>query len=119
LLADGAVIVLGDNVRMRFRQPHPLSASARLEFLTRHRSHPYSDAVLLVAESCVLGPSQRNHVICRDWTNDLVLYRQGEELCCRTMQPVEIDGRLCDGRARLNWGSRIVGDNFSVTLEEV
>jgi tetratricopeptide (TPR) repeat protein len=119
LLSDGAVILLGDNVRMRFCQPHPLSATARLDFLSRRRSQPYSDAVLLMAESCVLGPSERNHVVCRDWSHDVVLYRQGNDLHCRTMQPVEIDGKLCDGRARLNWDSRIVGENFSVTLEEL
>jgi hypothetical protein len=119
LIADGAEIVLGDNVRLRFRQPHPLSASARLEFVSRHRSHPYSDAVLLMAESCVLGAGERNHAVCHDWKQDVVLYREGEELCCRTMQQIQIDGRLCDGRARLGWDSRIVGDHFSVTLEEV
>jgi pSer/pThr/pTyr-binding forkhead associated (FHA) protein len=86
LIADGAEIVLGDNVRLRFRQPHPLSASARLEFVSRHRSHPYSDAVLLMAESCVLGAGERNHAVCHDWKQDVVLYREGEELCCRTMQ---------------------------------
>jgi hypothetical protein len=118
LLTDGAQLALGESVRLRFRQPHPLSASARLEFNSRHRTHPYSDAILLMAESCVLGPAERNHVIARDWTQDLVLYRQGENLCCRTMQQVEIDGRLCDGRGRLEWNSRIAGDNFSVTLEE-
>ncbi|MBW3598567.1 MAG: hypothetical protein KY475_15010 [Planctomycetes bacterium] len=119
LLSDGAEVVLGDGVRLRFSQPHPLSATARLDFLSRHRSQPYSDAVLLMAESCVLGPHIRNHVVCRDWPNELVLFRQGDELWCRTMQQVEIDGRLCDGQSRLQSDSRIVGETFSVTLEEV
>jgi hypothetical protein len=119
LLSDGAEIMLGENVRLRFRQPHPLSATARLEFLSRHRTQPYSDAVLLMAESCVLGPEERNHVVCRDWRQDLVLYQQGEGLCCRTSQQVQIDGRLCDGQAPVEWNSQIVGDTFSVTMEEV
>jgi hypothetical protein len=119
LLSDGAEITLGENIRLRFRQPHPLSATARLEFLSRHRTQPFSDAVLLMAESCVLGPQERNHVVCRDWRHDLVLYEQGEGLYCRTGQQVQIDGRLCDGRAPVEWNSQIVGDNFSVTIEEV
>jgi hypothetical protein len=119
LLSDRAELVLGENVRLRFRQPHPLSATARLEFLSRHRTQPYSDAVLLMAESCVLGPAERNHVVCRDWRHDLVLYQQGDGLCCRTGQQVQIDGRLCDGRASVNWNSQIVGDNFAITMEEV
>jgi hypothetical protein len=118
-LSDGAELVLGENVRLRFRQPHPLSATSRLEFVSRHRTQPYSDAVLLMAESCVLGPAERNHVVCRDWRHDLVLYRQGDGLCCRAGGQIQIDGRLCDGRAPLNWNSQIVGDNFSVTMEEV
>lgn len=119
LLSHGDEIVLGGGVRLRFVQPHPLSASARLEFLSRHRSQPYSDAVLLMAESCVLGPNRRNHVVCRDWTHELILYRHGEELRCRVMEPVEIDGRLCDGQARLRFDSRIVGEDFAVTLEAI
>ncbi len=119
LLRDQMEIVLGEAVRLRFRQPHPLSATARLDFLGRQRSQPYSDAVLLMAESCVLGPSERNHVVCRDWRQDLVLYRQGDALFCRTLQPIEIDGRPCQGQSRLTHSSRIVGDNFSVTLEEI
>ncbi len=119
LLSDRAEIVLGESTRLRFRQPHPLSATARLEFLSRHRSQPYSDAVLLMGESCVLGPGERSHVVCRDWPQDLVLYREGHALGCRTGQPIEIDGRTCNGHGRVTRTSRIVGDNFSVTLEEV
>ncbi|WP_254511993.1 FHA domain-containing protein [Anatilimnocola floriformis] len=119
LLNDGDEFELGEGVRLRFRKPHALSASARLEILSSHRTHPFADAVLLMAESAVLGPKWQNHVICRDWATDVVLYRQEENLFCRAMESLEIDGRLQEGRGRLSVRSRIVGPDFSLSLEPV
>ncbi|MCO6459587.1 MAG: FHA domain-containing protein, partial [Pirellulaceae bacterium] len=119
LLGDGDELELGNSVRLRFRQPHPLSATARLEFLSRHRSQPSADGVLLMAESCVLGPGWRNHVVCREWQDDVVLYRQDGELYCRCMEPVEIDGQLCDGKGRVPRNARICGEKFAMSLEAV
>jgi hypothetical protein len=119
LLSDGDEIQLGDRVRLRFRRPHPLSASARLEFVSRHRCSAAPDGVLLMAESCVLGPREANHVVCRDWSDDVVLFRQGGELHCRAGGPFEVSGRWCDGRGVLRPGSHVAGEDFSLSLEEV
>jgi hypothetical protein len=108
---------LGRGLRMRFRQPHGLSASARLEILSRHRTQPGCDGILLMAESCVLGPKWQNHVVCREWPGDVVLYRQGDELFCRAMEPIKIDGVTLDGRGRLQPNSQVTGEEFSFTLE--
>lgn len=118
-LSDGDEIELGNGVRLRFRLPHALSGTARLEFVSRHRTQPYADAILLMAESCVLGPKWQNHVVCRDWTGDVVLYRQDDELYCRAAEAIEVDGNLCDGRGRLEANSRVVGADFSLSLEEL
>lgn len=117
LLTDGDELELGDGVRLRFRRPHVLSASARLEILSRHRTQPFVDGVILMAESCVLGPKWQNHVVCRDWKGDVVLYRQEEKLFCRAMESLEIDGQLHDGRGKLGPDSRVVGSDFSLSLE--
>ena len=101
LLSDGDEIEFGEGVRLRFRQPHALSATARLEFISRHRTQPSVDSILLMAESCVLGPKWQNHVVCREWANDVVLYRRDGELFCRAMEPIEVDGRYCEGQARI------------------
>ncbi|MDX1945397.1 MAG: FHA domain-containing protein [Pirellulaceae bacterium] len=119
LLSDGDEITLGDAVRLRFRKPHVLSASARLELLTPHRTQPFADAVLLMAESCVLGPKWQNHVVCRDWGGDVVLYRQDDKVFCRAMESIEIDGELCDGRGAVKPGSHVLGTDFSLSLEGV
>ncbi len=77
-LCDGSRIQLGASVRLLFRRPHALSGTARLDFASRHRTHPSADAVLLMADTCVLGPKRHCHVVCRDWKQEAVLYR------CRT-----------------------------------
>ncbi len=116
-LSDGARIELGDGVKLLFRRPHPLSATARLEFVSHHRTHPGADGVLLLADSCVLGPDARSHVVCRDWPGEVILYRAGDELFCRSQGRFEIDGRPCKDRGRLTWNSRIAGEGFSLNLE--
>jgi len=118
-LADGNVIELGDNVRLRFRRPHPLSRTARLEFVSHHRTHPSADAVLLVAESCVLGPGENCHVVCRDWTRDVVLYRQATDWHCRAAGEFEIDGVPATDRGPIGGRSRIAADDFSLSLEMI
>jgi tetratricopeptide (TPR) repeat protein len=119
ILTDGDEFELGAGVRIRFRRPHALSGTARLEILSRHRTHPYTDSILLMAESCVMGPNWQNHVVCRDWRDDVVIFRQDTGLCCRAMASVEIDGLHCDGRGRITYNSHIAGDDFSMTLEQI
>jgi len=117
MIKDGDEIQLGSVVRLRFRRPHALSATARLEPVSFHRPRPGVDAVLLMSESLVLGPGWQNHVVCREWESDLVLGRQSGELFCRAMRPIEIDGEECNGRGKLTFASRVSGEDFSICLE--
>jgi hypothetical protein len=119
LLADGQEIALGDAVKMVFRKPHVLSSSARLEIVSGHWTLPHADAVILMGESCVLGPKWQNHVFCREWAGDVVLYRSEERIMCRAMESVEIDGKLHAGRGPVRPGSHVVGGDFSFSLEAV
>jgi hypothetical protein len=116
-LGDGSLLELGEGVELRFRRPHPLSATARLEMVSRHRTEPAVDAIVLMAETCVLGPGWQSHVVCRPWSRELILYRRGTELCCRTEAPFTVGGRACQGHAPLGHGSRIEGDDFSLSIE--
>src|SRR5690606_23749283 len=102
-----------DSVRLKFHQPHALSATARLDLISRHRTQPSADAILLLAESCVLGPRKSNHVVCRDWNNDVILFRKDDKLYCRTMETLEVDGKVLDGRGELTLQSRVSGEEFS------
>lgn len=118
-LSDGAEIQLGASVKLRFCKAHALSGSARLEIVSGHRTAPHADAIVLMAESCVLGPKRNNHVVCHGWSSDVVLYRSDDRLMCRSLQPLEIDGRSYEGRASLQPGNRVAGSDFTFTVEAV
>ena len=110
-------------LKMLFRRPASAERHGRgWIFLSRHRTQPSTDGVLLMADSCVLGPNSASHVLCRDWPQEIVLFRQGEhgdELYCRSSRPFEIDGVRHKDRGRLGWNSRITGEGFSLNLEVI
>ncbi len=116
-LTDGSILQLGENVRLRFRRPHPLSGTARLEFASFHRSQPACDAVLLMAESCVLGPQRHSHVICRHWPHEVVLYRHRGQLYCRSTAALSIDGAQPSHRGPLSLNSHVQAEGLSFSLE--
>jgi hypothetical protein len=119
-LADGDEIQLGEAVRLRFRRPHALSASARLEPLSGHRTQPPADGILLMAHSCVLGPKLNSHVVCRDWRKEVVLFREDGKTHIRYGDEIEIDGQLhADGAGALAANSHVCGEDFSLSVEEV
>ncbi len=59
VLHDGDVIRLGSTVELEFRQPSPVSATARLAIVSRHRLPLAVDGVLLMAETCIVGEAPR------------------------------------------------------------
>ena len=119
VLSDNQLIQLGDNVRLRFTKPHALSATARLAIESHHKTQPSADAVLLMADSCVLGPNRHCHVRCREWQRDVVVYRQDDRLFCRASEPVSIDGVATSGESEIHSGVRVEGEEFSFTWETV
>jgi hypothetical protein len=102
---------------MRFTIPNPLSRTARLDFISRHRTAPTTDGVLLMAESCVLGNSRAAHVVCPTWTSEVVLFSHGEQLHCRAPEKTTVDGAPFAGRGAITSASQIVGEDFSLSLE--
>ena len=118
-LLEGSMIDLGSGVQLRFRQPHPLSATARLDFVSPHRTKPSTSAVLLMADACILGSAATSHVPTPNWKHEVVLFRQAEELGCRTSATVRIDGVTNQGRAKLRSRSRVEGTEFAFSLEPI
>ena len=117
-MSDGCLVEFG-KVQMRFSQPHPLSATARLDLVSHHQTRPSTTAVLLMAETCVLGPDSRSHVVCRQWTDEVVLARQERELLCRASGAFEIGGVRHEKRGLATPNCRVVGENFSLSLEQI
>jgi hypothetical protein len=117
VLADNQLIQLGDNVRIRFTRPHALSATARLVLESHHKTQPSVDGLLLMADSCVLGPNRHCHVRCRGWQRDIVVYRQNDRVFCRADEPLTIDGAPANGESEIQSGVRVEGEEFSFTWE--
>jgi hypothetical protein len=116
-LRDGDVIRLGRSVDLKFTMPCPVSGTARLELVSRHRLHLSLAGILLMADTCVLGVSAQTHVQVPEATGQVVLYRQGDRLNCRGDGVLEIDGQPHDGRGPLRSSSRVIASDFSFCME--
>lgn len=119
LLGSKHEIQLGEAVRLRFEKPHALSATARLTPLSGHRTEPQADTVLLMADSCVMGPKSHSHILCRKWPGDVMMFRQHGKLQCRSSMSMTVDGEAAQGPAPLECGARIEGEDFAISLEDV
>jgi FHA domain len=117
VLRDGDVIRLGSTLELGFRQPSPVSSTARLEILSRHRLPLAVEGVILMAETCIVGPSSQAHISAPELNDPVVLYRQGSSLWCRAPGSFEVDGRACISRAPLTLQSSVLGEGFSFSLE--
>jgi hypothetical protein len=117
VLHDGDVIRLGSTVELEFRQPSPVSATARLLIVSRHRLPLAVDGVLLMADTCIVGEAASAHIPAPALKDPVVLYRQAGALWCRAVGAFDVDGRTCASRAPLTLQSSVLGDGFSFSLE--
>jgi hypothetical protein len=116
-LHDGNLVKLGDSVELRFRRPHPLSQTARLEYVSFHRTQPATDGIVLLADSCILGPSAACHIVCPRWTHEVVVYRLGDKFACRSASGLKIDGIEHKQRGPLAERSQAAGADWSFSIE--
>jgi hypothetical protein len=118
-LSDGCKVELGPSVRLRFRRPHALTGTARLEFASNHYTQPRVNAVILMADTCIIGPRPHSHIVCRNWTDEVILFKHDNELFCRTRGQMQIDGAYRRERSRLQYDSHVAGEGFSFSLESL
>lgn len=116
-LRDRDLIRLGSTVELSFRQPSPVSATARLEVESRHRLPLAVEGVILMAETCILGPPPQSHLSASSLATPVVLFRHDGRLWCRTSAAMVVDGRNERGRVPLKLTSHVQGDGFSFCLE--
>ena len=117
LLQDGNEILIGSRVKLRFVKPNALSATARLDMVSLNRFKPHVDGILLLADSCVLGPNAGSHVLCPSWNNELLLFKHSSGLHFRTLEEVNVDGKPTQGQIPVTAGMRIDGSDFSLSVE--
>jgi tetratricopeptide (TPR) repeat protein len=119
ILRDNSLVELGDSLKLRFTKPHSLSATAVLRIESKHRTEPAVDAIVLMSESCVLGPKMHSHIPCPGWESDLVLFRRGEELQFRSQEMVEINEHPGNTSGTIAANCRLAGEEFALSFEEV
>lgn len=117
LLSRECELRVGARVRLRFTQPTPLSGTARLQLSSVHRFQPRVDGVLLLAESCIIGPTRGSHIYCPHWTSELILFKHPGGWFIRTLDEVEVNGQLETGQILVSPGMRLRGPGYSLSLE--
>ncbi len=119
LLSDQAALRLNTDAVLTFRQPTALSASACLEFTSHHQPQQRLDGVVLMAETCLLGASSENHVVCPHWPGTVVLYRQGNQVLCRSRLAIDVNGMSVSQGTVLTPGSLVTGPEIRFRWEVV
>jgi hypothetical protein len=119
LLRSGDRVTMGACFQIQFRQPVPVSASARLDIVSGHRLRLAVDAVLLMADTLVIGPGPQAHVVVSDLRQPVVLYRQKGGLGVRCAGPLTVNGHSVRERANLEPAATVTGEDFSLALEPV
>lgn len=119
LLQSGDRLTLGTSCQLQFRQPVPVSASARLDLTSGHKLALSVDAVLLMADTLVLGPGTQVHVNMPDIRQPVILYRQRDGLGVRCSGKLVVDGQPVKERGILEPRSKVSGEEFAFSLEPV
>lgn len=88
LLQDQSLIGLGSTgaVQLILRLPNPLSLSARLEFASSHRPARRIDGIVMMEQTCLIGPTADCHIVCPDWEQTVILFRRDGKLWCKAGQ---------------------------------
>ena len=93
--------------------------TARLDLASGHRLPQAVEAVILMADTLVLGPSSQVHVSMPDLRQPVVLFRQKGGIGIRHAGPFTVDGQRFQERGQLGPSSRAVGEEFSLAIEPV
>lgn len=119
LLRSGDRITLGNSCQLQFWQPVPVSTSARLDMASGHRFAEPVQAVILMADTLVIGPQAQAHVQVPEMYDPLILYRKNNGLAVRWPGVVIINGVKHQERGPLEPGSTLATDQISLALERV
>jgi hypothetical protein len=117
LLRPGDRVTLGTSCQFQFHQPVPVSASARLDLVSGHRVPAGVDAVLLMADTLVLGEGPQVHVTVPDLKQPVVLFRHKDGLGLRHGGRLTVNGERGGDRALLPATAAVSGEDVSFALE--
>ena len=116
-LNDGARIELGNSVHLHFRLPTPLSGTATLEFASSHRPAQSVDSIVLLDETCLMGPATTNHIPCADWSETVVLFHKQGQFYCKSANGIFVDDKLVHEPVAVALGEIVSGHEFRFRIE--
>jgi tetratricopeptide (TPR) repeat protein len=120
LLQMGDRVTLGTSCQFQFHLPVPVSTSARLDLVSGHRLPLSVDAILLMADTLILGADTQVHIRVPDLKQPLVLFRQKDNLGIRYSGKLSINGQMSGERLLLAGGHAVVnGENIAFAIEPV
>jgi hypothetical protein len=117
LLRQNDRVTLGTSCQFVFRQPVPISTTARLDLVSGHRLPLAVDGVLLMGDSLVIGPGPQAHVIVPELNSPVVLYRQKDGLGVRGRGSLTVNGVRSMDKALLGARSVVTGEEIAFALE--
>jgi hypothetical protein len=117
LLADGDRIAPSPRCRVRFSLPNAASTSALLQLSGTRLPKTDARRVVLLNRELVIGPGPNSHIRADGLAESVVLYLRGDEMCCRSREPVLIDQKTLASSAGLPTDSsvRIGALSFVIT----
>jgi tetratricopeptide (TPR) repeat protein len=120
LLQSGDRLTLGASCQLQFRLPVPISTTARLDLVSGHRLPLSVDAILLMADTLVLGDGPQVHINVPDLKQPIVLFRQKDTLGIRHGGKLCINGHKSGERLLLSdLHATVSGENISFAIEPV
>ena len=72
-----------------------------------------------MAETCLLGASSENHIVCPHWPGTVILYRQGNQVLCRSRLNIDVNQVAVSEGAVLTPGSLVTGPELRFRWEVV
>jgi len=117
-LSDGYDVGLGANVRLKFRLPSVMSGTARLEFVSDHRPARAVDGVILMDQTCLVGPGAENHIRCPGWPQSVLLYRRDGRLWCKSRDELFLGGRHAPEGGPLEPGVVVTATDIRFRIED-
>lgn len=118
-LQNGNEILLGNSVKLGFKVPNALSSSAVVSFKSGHRPDQNIDAVILMEDSCLLGPGTENHVTCKEWKETIILFQRDEKIYCQSRADLFIEDKLVENQTEITEGAIVSGVDFRFRLEKI
>lgn len=119
LLRSSDRITLGGSCQIQFWQPVPVSTSARIDIVSRHRFAKPVEAAILMSDTLVIGPHTQSHVQVPEMTQPLILFRNKSGLAARWPGEMQINGKNFRDRGPLESGATLATDQITLALERI